>query len=639
MRVENAGAKGCRLGELIRAGFTVPPGFVVTTEAFDNTSPFIKGSAAKETLTFFDKVLGPNAVVVVRSSATAEDRAEDSFAGVYESVINVTKSNLIKAMSKVYKSLTASRALDYFKENNLNLEKVKMAVVIQKQIDPAISGVCFTANPVTGAKEFVFEFVAGLSSEMIGGKEKPTRLVFDADFGLRNGQKVSTEFENFESALETINKVEEFYGCPQDIEWAIDKRGRFCVLQSRDITTVSSSAGVSGRRDIEGEVISEGIGLSKGVIAGKVRKIATTLSGDEVKSVLSKDDILVAQFLNIDHISAVAGCAGVIVGDTGMLSHAAIRARELKIPCVGGLADFLLKVKDGNVVTIDGGTGIVYKGVVKDVAIDDVNVVFGEKSGELVYYNPEEVKILKQGPNGSEPVLYKEVGENIVIYPEKVGDTQRHREIKHFVSTALGISEDRILVDAHGSWAGPNSPSIVYRQYATIEELKGDKEFSKLLEEGVLVVERLSAKGLEDFIEKIYKMGRQLFEQSIEAWDLYKKTKEVKYAERSAELLDRAGTLVGKLVGNVLLEVYAVYYLERVVEKSGVSGLKLADLFSGDFPEGSTQVKEFSEFVKVVAKYKNEELKVLSFEDKSFFDLMSAFYEEGLEEIVEKYKW
>ena len=174
--IEEVGGKGYRLAELYKAGFNVPEGFVLTTKAFEeflninhlyniNLPPKgIKSLFSTHLIgilhDFYKQIFG-SGIVIIRSSATAEDLPNISFAGVYKSVLDVTENLLEEAIRDIYMSVFSEQAIKYIKQNSLFLQGVKMAIIMQRQIEPMFSGVCFTANPVSGDKEYIVEFTHG----------------------------------------------------------------------------------------------------------------------------------------------------------------------------------------------------------------------------------------------------------------------------------------------------------------------------------------------------------------------------------------------------------------------------------------------------------------------------------------------
>ncbi len=284
-----AGGKGANLGELIRAGFNVPPGFVITTAAYDLLlqtnglqtkiqqmlglliidSPAsvteisqqirdaiqhvsIPGPIGDSTLKTYRQLEG--GAVAVRSSATAEDLAEAAFAGQQETFLNVIgEEALLDAVRTCWASLWSERAILYRARQNIDQASVKLAVVVQKMVLADVAGVMFTANPVSGVRdELIINASLGLGEAVVGGLVTPDHIVVNKR-GLRikeyrvgrreviirskvggGTEQVTPTTKNTEAALSPCavrnlaqlgKQIERHYGTPQDIEWAWIKDG------------------------------------------------------------------------------------------------------------------------------------------------------------------------------------------------------------------------------------------------------------------------------------------------------------------------------------------------------------------------------------------------------------------------------
>lgn len=290
------GGKGAQLGELTKIGMPVPDGFVATTEAYERfltdnklngkikelmgevniedpqavefvsdeirklivggeTDPELK----REVLENFDK-LGAE-YVAVRSSATAEDAARTSFAGQLSTYLSTAKKDLIDNIKRCWASFFSPRALTYLETHNLLEDDISVAVIIQKMIDAEVSGIAFTAHPVTKDKDMILiEAGFGLGEAMVSGMITPDSYVIDKkglsiyDFKIGKQKKMITKEGvvdipeekqtkrklSEEKAIELARlciQIENHYGAPQDIEWAI-KRDKIYILQSRPVTTL-----------------------------------------------------------------------------------------------------------------------------------------------------------------------------------------------------------------------------------------------------------------------------------------------------------------------------------------------------------------------------------------------------------------
>ncbi|MEU9148146.1 PEP/pyruvate-binding domain-containing protein [Streptomyces sp. NPDC048349] len=277
---EIAGGKGANLGELLRAGFTVPPGFVVTTAAYRPPDPGLLGAggpaAVREAVVRAgvpDDVaqavraayrdLGGGAVAV-RSSATAEDLPEAAFAGQQDTFLNVIDEHgLLEAVLRCWASLWTDRAVDYRAGHGIAHDRVRMAVVVQRMVDAEYAGVAFTSDPVTGDRDvLVVDAGPGLGEAVVSGLVSPERIVVDTrrskvvdrtpghhDILLRPRPGGGTEQVAGDRAgaalpaaalrrlIVLAREAERHFGRPQDIEWAWAD-GTLHVLQTRPITAL-----------------------------------------------------------------------------------------------------------------------------------------------------------------------------------------------------------------------------------------------------------------------------------------------------------------------------------------------------------------------------------------------------------------
>jgi pyruvate,water dikinase len=292
-----AGGKGANLGELTAAGIPVPAGFVVSTDAFvsyleqANLSAKLadvlagdgadRSRAARELLTEGDRPACADSVceayarlggglVAVRSSATAEDTDEASFAGQQETYLNTSGSEaVVDAVRRCWASLYEPRAMAYRAQCGMSDSSVAMAVVVQRMVQSERSGVAFTVDPITHAHDaIVIEAVRGLGEALVSGEVTPDMYVVDkATLAVRDrtiveqrrelayaeaGSDAPNAWRDVSAVKRTrpklnddevarlaaiVRRVEEHYGTPQDIEWA-ECGGEFFIVQSRPVTTL-----------------------------------------------------------------------------------------------------------------------------------------------------------------------------------------------------------------------------------------------------------------------------------------------------------------------------------------------------------------------------------------------------------------
>ncbi len=331
---------------------------------------------------------GEEVFVAVRSSATAEDLPGASFAGQQETYLNVRgEDEVVEKVKNCWSSLYTPRAIYYRVQKGFRHEDVSIAVVVQKMVNSEKSGVMFTSHPVTGDKIAIVEAVWGLGEAIVSGMVTPDHYEYDRverkitkvqiaekKFMLTRGEdgktvKVELPPEKArarvlsDSEIEELVKlgeiIEDHYGTPQDVEWAIEK-GKIYIVQSRPITTIREK-----KEEIEveeGKILLKGLGASPGIGVGKVKIV---LSADEIDKV-EEGDVLVTTMTTPDMVPAMRKASAIVTDEGGLTCHAAIVSRELGVPAVVGTEKATKVLKDGMVVTVDGEKGIVYAGALKE---------------------------------------------------------------------------------------------------------------------------------------------------------------------------------------------------------------------------------------------------------------------------------
>jgi pyruvate,water dikinase len=428
------GGKGASLGEMIRIELPVPGGFVVTSYAFkrflleggiadklfkildvnvDDDKELKEAEAKAKKLVLDTKIPaniekeirryykelckreGEEVFVAVRSSATAEDLPEASFAGQQETFLNIKgEDEVVDAVKKCWASLYGARAIYYRMKQGFDHSKVYIAVVVQKMVNAEKAGVMFTTHPSTGEQVVVIEAAWGLGESVVSGSVSPDLYVVSKEDRRILEERVSKKTTmTIRKGKKTIEKevppelqekkvlsndeimrlvdfailIEEHYGKPQDVEWAIEKN-KIYIVQSRPITTLKKQEKEDEVEIEEEKVILEGIGASPGIVSGVVKIIREM---DDLGKI-EHGDILVTSMTTPDMVPAMKRAAGIITDEGGLTCHAAIVSRELGCPAVVGTTNATQLLKDGMVVTIDGERGVVYLGKVKEAKKPEV---------------------------------------------------------------------------------------------------------------------------------------------------------------------------------------------------------------------------------------------------------------------------
>jgi len=455
--VSLVGGKGANLGEMTRAQIPVPPGFIVTAQAYfyfvkkavlgnkirsllkplnsqdskqlqqvaSDVKELIMKAAmppeiASEIAAAYSKLSGMKpkgkGLVAVRSSATAEDLPEASFAGQQRTFLNVKgEANVLAAVQGCWASLFEPRAIFYRDQQGYDHFKVGLAVPVQKMVQSEASGVMFTVEPVTSdASKIVIEAVFGLGEAIVSGEVTPDLYIIDKD-GMKMSTKKIAKQEtqlviNPDGGMEEVNiwvpvppkkqslqkisdveviqiaklgkLIEDHYKSPQDIEWAKAADTLF-IVQSRPVTTMKEVKEVEP--EIKAPVLLSGAPASPGMASGPVKIVR---DATQIYKVLA-GDVLVAEMTTPDFVPAMKRAVAIVTDRGGRTAHAAIVSRELGIPCVVGSEKATATLKDGQIITVDGTRGKVYQGKITREKMTIVTDLLKEqiKTKTRVYVN------------------------------------------------------------------------------------------------------------------------------------------------------------------------------------------------------------------------------------------------------------
>jgi pyruvate,water dikinase len=445
--IPSVGGKNANLGEMINVGIPVPPGFAITAYSYKKfieksgisekiyeiiketvkdlndpkqyeeaskkirelieATPMPKdiGGAIRSAYEELCRKLGLSDVfVAVRSSATAEDLPDASFAGQQETFLNVRGvRHLLENTVKCWSSLFTTRAIFYRTEKGFAHEKVFISVGVQKMVNSKAAGVIFTINPVTGdPSQIVIEGNYGLGESVVSGAVTPDDFVVDKntlkiierriakktvqylrdpdtgktvhlDVPVEKQEQPCLNDEEIIKLAELAKRIEQHYGKAQDIEWAIDSDLSFpdniFIVQSRPETVWSTKlAQVPAKVEAEGMKPAEMLKvIVKGSPAGKrgfgigVAKVVS--NPEEAAKVMQKGDILVTDMTNPDYVPFMKLAGAIVTDKGGVTCHAAIVSRELGIPCVVGAENATKLMVTGKEYTVDSRSGVVYEGI------------------------------------------------------------------------------------------------------------------------------------------------------------------------------------------------------------------------------------------------------------------------------------
>lgn len=444
--ISSVGGKNASLGEMFNElsskGITIPNGFATTADAFryfldynsirtplislldtldTHTFRNLKEIGAKartiienakmpvdlsiEIINAYKELSGSEYVeVAVRSSATAEDLPQASFAGQHESYLNIKgEYELLRATQRCYASLYTDRAIKYRLDNGFAHEKVALSIGVQKMVrsDKACSGVAFTLEPESGFRNVIhIAGVWGLGENMVQGTVnpdeflvfKPTltegkKAIIQKRMGDKNKTMIYTNNEenpvkNIDTAEEKKNQyilndpeiellakwaliIENHYGKPMDIEWAKDGiSNEFFIIQARP-ETVHSRINPLLIEEYElkekGRLLASGQAIGNKIACGIARILNSPQDSDKLKP----GEIVITDLTSPDWDPILKNAAAIVTNKGGRTSHASIVAREIGVPAIVGCGDATSKIKDGEMITVscsEGKEGFIYQG-------------------------------------------------------------------------------------------------------------------------------------------------------------------------------------------------------------------------------------------------------------------------------------
>lgn len=431
------GGKAYNLGIIAQLKLPVPDAFIVTTKAFDeflettgikgqvqklieecdveNTQQLLETSdkikklivsqdipvkikseiiEAYKGLSFSNKIINEQALkliaagrefalVAVRSSATAEDLPQFSFAGQQMTYLNVKGiKDLVDSVKKCWASLYEPRAIFYRAKSGIT--NASISVIVQRMINSEKSGVMFTVNPATGEDNIIIEACWGLGETLVQGEVEPDRYSVSKDGEILDkkiGKKIRRRIRDFATDRtvevpvpknlidaqvltdEEVLKLAEYgillekhYGRAQDIEFAIENN-RIYIVQTRAVTTEAKKEEIK----VRGEPILRGLGSSPGIATGNVKIVYSLQDLTKVQ----QGDILVTRMTSPDMVVTMSKCAAIITDEGGVTCHASIVGREMGLPVIVGTQTATKTLHDGQLVTVDAYHGLVYAGKVE----------------------------------------------------------------------------------------------------------------------------------------------------------------------------------------------------------------------------------------------------------------------------------
>lgn len=576
-----AGGKGANLGEMYNSKFPVPPAFVVTTnahhyfmeatglkekinhllskidientktldektkevrelviatkmpddlkneilEAYDTFNVDLSGIKGSPDALAIMRTARESVFVAVRSSATAEDLKEASFAGQQDSFINVKgKDEVIEKVKAVFASAFTARAVYYRLKKGFDAY-VGIAAVVQRMINSDKSGVMFSVDPVK-QDHILIEAVFGQGEGIVSGRIKPDSYVVSRDLDIlsekiqdkkiaivrdssgitktvtlneeKSKQKVLRTAEIKELA-EYALKLQDHYQHPQDIEFAIEN-GEIFIVQTRAVTTLVDKR---GNAELEGKIIVSGMAASPGIGSGPVKIIRKMEDLEKIK----QGDVMVTQMTNPDMVVAMQKASAIVTDEGGITAHAAIVSREMGIPAVVGTETATSVLEDGQEITVDGTNGKVYLGRAENKKAEVLPIVetktkikvlvdlpeFAERAAKTKAYGVGLVRM--EGiiaTNGKHP-LYYEDNEKLDEY-KNVLKAGFEKIAENFIGKEIWVRTSDIRTDEYSNLEG--APKEIERNpMLGLHGIRFSLKHPKIFTAELMAIKELADKG------------------------------------------------------------------------------------------------------------------------------------------------
>src|SRR5437667_5523972 len=390
------GGKGASLCRLVNLGHRVPAGFVITRDAFQSALKEMGLTSALDTL---DSLLAgsgetistgeqirqsilsrriparilepimqmvenlqlweqPSEGLIVRSSSNREDGSTHSLAGIFESVPVSTQEEFEPTVRQIWASVFSPRALTYFREIGVR-QIPAMAVVVQRFLRAERSGVMFTrfAGP-DGKQSILVEHVEGDCEKLVKGEVTPERLWLNEPQDVPESLEGPLRPGHARALVHVARRLEESFGAPQDVEWVIH-HDELHIVQSRPITAAFSGDASAGAASAGTDAaILTGVPASAGTRSGPVHLVFNIEQALQLRS----GSVLVTPMTNPDMVVGMRNSAAIVTDVGGIICHAGIVSRELGLPCVVGTETATTTLVRGEVITVNGSTGRIYRG-------------------------------------------------------------------------------------------------------------------------------------------------------------------------------------------------------------------------------------------------------------------------------------
>jgi pyruvate,water dikinase len=607
------GGKNANLGEMINAKIPVPPGFAITAYAYQEfitkthiaqkiykiitdtvknpNDPKEYETASKKIRKLIESTKMPknlekeiktaykilntktkttNTYVAVRSSATAEDLPDASFAGQQETFLNTRGENeLLTNTVKCWSSLFTPRAIFYRTEKGFEHEDVLISVGVQKMVNSKSAGVMFTINPVTGQEDqIIIEGNWGLGESVVSGAVTPDHFevdkstlkileksiarktveyIRDPKTGKTIHAKVPTDRQEepcitdqeISKLTELAKRIGQHYGKAQDIEWAIDRDMKFpeniFIVQSRPETVFSAKATVTAKAEEKPptqlsnlKVVAKGIAAGRRSLGAGVAKVVFSI--EDAAKLVQKGDILVTPMTNPDFVPYMRVAGAIVTDKGGVTCHAAIVSRELGIPCVVGADTATKFMKTGKEYTVDAKSGVVYEGIIPAAIETSVTPMtatasmssatmmsFAPVTATRIYLNlgvPEKIEEYKHLPFDGiglmrmEFILASYIGEHPVYMLENGRGEEFVNKLAEGIATVARAIQPKPVV-------------VRFSDFKTNEyrDLKGGEKY-EIVEDNPMLGWRGASRYISQWYEKAFRLECKAIQKCRKEWGL-----------------------------------------------------------------------------------------------------------------------
>ncbi len=489
---QNNGGKIMGLAQLQQYGLPIPETFFIAPKDSVN----IKQESFKDELRTLLSKLPKGTKLAIRSSAQGEDGSNQSFAGIFETVLDVDAGNIdavLKAINDVAQSVNSQKTASYADDSDR-----KMGIIIQEMIQPVFAGVAFTdALAENGENVLLIEFVKGLGDKLVSGRANSSRITIPY-----NGKSLDTKntrlFNGDDKEIlpvlsdlaKNLQNIKTKFAKPMDIEWAIDSEGKAWMLQARPITKDIFVPSETNSTDI-GAVASYGNGRVSGTtyfIDGDLEE------GPELDTAIKQmpnGAILVLTYSDTYYMPAMRKAKAIISTNGSILAHAAIVSRELNIPCFLGVNNADTLFPTGTKVTVDPH---------KIEILSDKVHLKGDNSdidwGDLDIYDHMEKKVI----NGT-PVLFETTHDNKLV-----------AHLPFDVNEALSAYVER-FARQHYHKTAKQYKTEKYQWFFEIPRFQQLQLFNELLVAGKKASIALDAAQIDDLFDWVLKKSATLVQQ------------------------------------------------------------------------------------------------------------------------------